>query len=429
MLEKLRKPFSFSRKSFVSSIILGAIVLVFVFLGVDPRYLGVQKAGVVAIVNDTSISLSEYQDFLQRLRERANQSSEVTEEQEKKLRVQALNELIHFELLHQKAFLEGLLISEEEIRETIVSLPFFQSRQGVFLRDRYLKYIEAIRTTAFKFENRVKKEMTYRRFIDYFDKSLFVTSLEKERQKRVNQFKMEVEFLDFDLSQLKKKVKWDAKEKESFLNSQSDVEIKKFYERNKSLFLNLKTPLTADNETKASDQSSQFVESDKETPVESQSRGKVGSKKRLSFSEIRSQVLDEMFLQKRVEGSVQRFREAIESHQKQEVEAFIAEFGLKWKSSGSFGFGQGEIPKIVGSETILEKILKSDLKKGELYGELFLLLSQYYVFRLKDFKESKKASVFSFDQFGDFFRKSMVNFVFSSWIKGLKKRSLIKRYL
>ena len=129
MLDVMRK----NAGSWMVKVILGAIVVVFVFWGVGSWTS--HQEGIVATVNGEAISRQDYSNEYNRLTDQVRQNfgASLTDEMLKSLQLgtQAMNQLIDRLLLKQAAARLDLRVPDEELVRSIRSLPAFQSG-GVF---------------------------------------------------------------------------------------------------------------------------------------------------------------------------------------------------------------------------------------------------------------------------------------------------------
>ena len=149
MLRTMRK----NAGSFFIKILLGAIVVVFVFWGVGS--FRSQRAGRIAVVNGQVITFEEYRDAYNNLMEKLKQrfGNALTEDMIKVLRVkeQALDQLIDRALMSQEAERLKLRVSEEELIAAIGQIKAFQ-QSGQFDVRTYQKVLSHYRTTPEAFE-------------------------------------------------------------------------------------------------------------------------------------------------------------------------------------------------------------------------------------------------------------------------------------
>jgi len=145
-------------KNWLIKIILGAIVIVFVFWGVGS--FRSDKGGRVALVNGETITVEEYKEeydhLIERLRQRFGNS--LNDETIKMLQIkrQALYSLINQKLILQEAEKLNLRVSKKELAGTIGGIEAFQIA-GVFDQDRYRKVLQRNSLTPEEFEDNQRK--------------------------------------------------------------------------------------------------------------------------------------------------------------------------------------------------------------------------------------------------------------------------------
>ena len=245
-------------------ILLGAIVIVFIFWGVGS--FRAERGSRVALVNGDQITVDQfrnaYDNLIEQLRTRFG--SKLDDKMIKTLQVkrQALNLLINNELLIQEAEKLKFRVSEQELADAIMHIPAFQ-RGGVFDRYRYKNVLENLRMTPESFEADQKNQMLIDKLrtlvtssakvsdqevrewyewlnamvnIDYvlFDpsryKNIHVTEeeiksfYEKQKENYKTETMVKVRYLDFDPKQYQSKVKL------------SDAEIREYYDENLASF-------------------------------------------------------------------------------------------------------------------------------------------------------------------------------------------------
>ncbi|MGA8179729.1 MAG: SurA N-terminal domain-containing protein [Desulfobacterales bacterium] len=146
--------------SWVIKLLLGAIVIVFIFWGVGS--FRAQRGGRVALVNGDQITLDEYREAYNNLMEqlRTRFGNKLDEKMIKTLQVkkQALNRLINNRLLIQEAKKLKFRVSQKELSDAILHIPAFQ-RAGVFDRYLYKNVLDRLRMTPEAFEAAQKDQM------------------------------------------------------------------------------------------------------------------------------------------------------------------------------------------------------------------------------------------------------------------------------
>ncbi len=154
MLEGIRK----RTKSVYILLIFGAIIIVFVFWGVDPGGDGGREGNVVAMVGSDPILLKDYKETYKRqveyyknvFKEKFNDEMAMR----LNLRYSSLDILINRTLAVRDAEAEGIGASAEEVRELVARMPAF-SVDGVFNEERYFRVLETNRMDPAGFEKAI----------------------------------------------------------------------------------------------------------------------------------------------------------------------------------------------------------------------------------------------------------------------------------
>ena len=150
--------------SWIIKILLGAIVIVFIFWGVGS--FRSQRGGRVALVNGDQITLDEYREaynnLLEQLRKRFGNN--LNEDMIKMLQVrkQALNQLVDNKLLVQEAKRLKFRVSDKELAEAIMKIGAFQ-RASVFDSRLYNNVLDRLRMTPEEFEIAQREAMLIER--------------------------------------------------------------------------------------------------------------------------------------------------------------------------------------------------------------------------------------------------------------------------
>jgi peptidyl-prolyl cis-trans isomerase D len=156
MLRLMRK----QAGSWVIKILLGAIVIVFIFWGVGS--FRSQRGGRVALVNGDQITLDEYREAYNNLIEQLRRrfGNNLDEDMLKQLQVkrQALNQLIDNKLLVQESKRLKFRVSEKELADAILNITAFQ-RAGIFDSRLYRDVLDRLKMTPEAFEEAQKNAM------------------------------------------------------------------------------------------------------------------------------------------------------------------------------------------------------------------------------------------------------------------------------
>ena len=140
--------------SWFIKIILGAIVIVFIFWGVGNFQS--ERMNTVAVVNDTPITVEaynqSYNSLLERYRSQFGDQMNEDMIQMFGLKKQALDQLINQTLLLQEAESLNLRVTDEELAASIQAIPAFQN-EGVFDKGIYARVLSMNRLSPEEFES------------------------------------------------------------------------------------------------------------------------------------------------------------------------------------------------------------------------------------------------------------------------------------
>jgi peptidyl-prolyl cis-trans isomerase D len=177
-------------------IILGAIVVVFVFWGVG-SYTS-RRSGRVASVNGTIITLDDYRISYRNLVEQMRQSfgNNLNEEliEMLQIRKRALDQLIDRSLMQQAAEKFKLTVSDEELAESIRNIGTFQTA-GVFDNRRYINTLNSNKLTPETFEVQQRDALIIDRLQAFVSGNIKVTDLEAEQWYIWNNTEVDIDYV------------------------------------------------------------------------------------------------------------------------------------------------------------------------------------------------------------------------------------------
>lgn len=202
-----------SVKSITAMVLFGAIILVFVFMGL-PGASG-PAVGSVARVNDSIISFADFQQEQNRVQQyyRSIFGDQMDfGPQRQMIEQQALENLIRAELVFQATEKDGIYATDAEVRNFIVKdIPFFQ-QNGVFQKEFYMNYLAQTRATPSFFETKVRKDVVNVRARGLFEAAMTENSLEKAKLSDLKSYKMNVAFVHFDTAKVESELGKEAAE-------------------------------------------------------------------------------------------------------------------------------------------------------------------------------------------------------------------------
>ncbi len=213
MFEALRHNFSYNwknnrrkaMKDLTAWFIFGAIILVFVFWGMQRnQQMGAGVGGAAATVNNDSISPAQLSDAIENLKRdpRMAQLEQMGPDMARQmLQRQAMSQLVEMELIRQANQRNHVMTSDAEVREVITSIPEFNDK-GQFRRERYMNYLAAVHKSPGEFENVVRNQQALRKMVTIFSSALHPLDLSKEKQKSLESMKTNMEFVSVPTDEL-----------------------------------------------------------------------------------------------------------------------------------------------------------------------------------------------------------------------------------
>jgi len=172
MMEFIRK----NAASWMMKIILGAIVVVFVFWGVGTFRSG--RLDIVAKVNGEKILLEQFTKEYNRALEQYQRmfGGSIPEALMKSLNIkqQVLDNLINQEIIAQEAAKMGVLVTDQEVQDVILGMDVFK-RNGTFDPDLYRAALRNARIMPADFENQVRQEIRIRKIQALLGSGIHVT--------------------------------------------------------------------------------------------------------------------------------------------------------------------------------------------------------------------------------------------------------------
>lgn len=218
-------------------IVFVGFVFVFADLGAPNRTSGVHAGAVAGVVNGDAISLSEFNRELNRRIElfKGFGGGQLTEAQIKTFRIRegVFSELVNRKLMTQEAVRQGLVASDEEVREKIREIPAF-NKEGKFDSVAYKRVLEANNYTPSVFENLVREDLMLQQWGKYFKDRVKVSEDEIKREYLINQDKRNIRFALLNLETGRKGVKVGMEEIRKFLGDAAKANLAKSrYDANK----------------------------------------------------------------------------------------------------------------------------------------------------------------------------------------------------
>jgi len=205
-------------KSFFIKLLVGIIILPFVFWGMGDVFRGGNQ-NVIATIDSKKVSTQEFMNYLNRLN--------LNEEQIKNLPKTDLVEKVLSEYIGRKVMAleiesSGITINDNSLRDIIRNDTLF-FRNGKFSRTEYEKFLLKSNVTAPSFEKNIVEQESRRQFLSFLAGGITIpnTLVENEFNKE-NQTKT-IKYIDLEKYHSSKKP--------------SQKKIKELYDKNKNLFI------------------------------------------------------------------------------------------------------------------------------------------------------------------------------------------------
>jgi len=192
MLTKIREK---AQGAFAWGILI-LICVPFALWGIN-NYLDTGKEAPVASVGDKDF----YQRDVNKAYEQYSQNLQGMGIDEQTLKAQALQKLIKDEVLLQYVHAEGLVTTDDEAREFIKSLPYFQV-DGKFSDKQYKTLLSSQRISSAEFINRIKNALTMEQFQHSIVDSSFATQYDVEGFFKIQNQQRDVDYLTVPLQSL-----------------------------------------------------------------------------------------------------------------------------------------------------------------------------------------------------------------------------------
>ncbi|MEO5970093.1 MAG: SurA N-terminal domain-containing protein [Bdellovibrionia bacterium] len=219
--------------------IIGLIAFVFIFYGVfSPKSTrGLHEGAVAGTVNGDAISIAEFNRELNRRMEffKNMGGGKLTDDQLKSFRVReaVFQELVNRKLLVQEAHKEGILASDEEVKEKIQEIPAFL-KEGKFDFVTYKKVLESNNYSTGGFEKMVRDDISLQQWDGYFKERVHVSEEELKREFAISHNQRNIKYVLLTPESAKSAVAVDPAEVKKLLADPAKVNIAKMkFERGK----------------------------------------------------------------------------------------------------------------------------------------------------------------------------------------------------
>jgi peptidyl-prolyl cis-trans isomerase D len=221
-------------KYWTAVVLFSIIILVFVFLGINPARMG-DTGGYAATVNDTAISLAEYNNRVEalqnNLRGRFDSFPQAQRKMfEQQIRRRALEELIMSEVMFQAARNRGISAPDGEVRDYILHIPGLEEN-GRFLGDRYKMWLQSTNRSPDEFERQIRKQLIGQKLQDLFIGSTFPSQEELKHNQELSHNVVNVRFVQLSPDDFQKPAFISSDDVAGYLKT-NKAQVEKYYKDN-----------------------------------------------------------------------------------------------------------------------------------------------------------------------------------------------------
>ncbi len=219
MLEVIRA----HSKGWMAKLILTLITVPFALFGID-AYLKDAGAGAsVAKVDGATISVQEYRNAMQSLRDRLQKENpkDVGALDSPEVKQSVLDRLINTRLLNAEVVHSNFKVTNEQLAQFITSLPEFQ-QGGKFSQEIYDKLLSQNQMTPSQFENKMRGELLLQQVRDGIPGLAFTSSAVENAVLNVEHQQREVSVAEIKTADFISQVKVDQSEVQAYYDKHKD---------------------------------------------------------------------------------------------------------------------------------------------------------------------------------------------------------------
>ena len=384
MLDLIRK----KKESLIIKVVFAVIVLsfigtIFLVWGKGEEGFGTGGSGYAAKVDRTTITLEQYQNSYQRLREIYLQlfgqaAGGLTPELEKQLNIRqaALDRLIESVLLTKGAKELGVKVSKDEVAAAIAAMPAFQLN-GAFDLGLYQQTLKMSRITPNDFEDSQKTDLLIAKTRKTIMDKVQVSDDDAKAQYHKERDRIELSYVSFSPAELAASVKPSEAELDDYLKSNAE----KFKSPEKvaiSYLLLDPSSQVASQQVTAEEQESFYRKN--------LDRYLGNDNSPIPFEKVKDRVLTDA---KRSKANKAVFEKAADTLYQNinsaDLQLVASKLGAKTSDTGLFTAATPP-QALAGEQTLLQKAF--ELKAGELGGPLETAKG-IYIFKVKEKKPAE----------------------------------------
>jgi peptidyl-prolyl cis-trans isomerase D len=463
--------------------LLIVVCVVFVFIGFSPNSNFLGRGGAAAQVNGDAISLREFKELLDRLD--SGRQAGTSQEAQRKMKENALDILVSRSLIVQEANRLNIHVSDYEVAQELKGIESFYE-DGIFSRFLYKKYLQQARMTEGEFEGRIRKDLVIQKMSELIGFAAKDLEMMDQFDETIDKAQVNVGYVKLSPNSLGKKpgnvTQWanDNREKIKtyYTNHKSEFTIP---EQVKARHILIKSSdpspesmdvalqqikeivedLTVDNfADKAKKHSDDPGSKEKggdlgffprgrmvpefEEVAFSAEKGQISEpvktqygyhvilvedkkqEREESLDEVRMQIARQLLEEDVFQSSLDEIKQMLKEKKFSELEAFVANKGLRWSSTGFFGITKESVPGVGANQDFMDLALT--LGPDKEYGERLVYQGESaYLLKYKGAKLTEQVQDNpQMDFFKQLMKQQKMNTLVKNWTDSLRQDAAIK---
>jgi len=212
-------------KGWIAKLILALITIPFALFGIDSYFRDAGSSAPIAKVDGQSISVQEYSNAMQNLRNRlqADGQKDLSMLENPEVKASVLDRLVATRLVNSEVKSAKFQISDEQLSKYVWSLPEFQEN-GQFSQDKYDSVLKQNQMSASRFEGNIRSDMLAQQARDGLAALAYLPSLVAEKAIKAEHQQREVSVAEIKTAEFLPQVKIEP------------AEVQAYYEKNKDKF-------------------------------------------------------------------------------------------------------------------------------------------------------------------------------------------------
>jgi peptidyl-prolyl cis-trans isomerase D len=394
MLDKYRHTGRNLYRNVIITLLFGSIAIVFVFWGMKPSSMGMAESnGAVAEVNGQFISLVDFQNEVGRLTDMYSQylgNQQPTDAQRRQIEREALQSLVQRELVYQASAKQGITVSDEEVRDQILSIPYL-NKDGRFQREYYEAWVANMRTTPAQFEQKVRKVLATQKVSRLFEQAYAPSDIATARDKELQQTRLNVQFAKISVTEVAKKIAVaDSQVGDAVKDPAVIQKAEAYFRQHPDKFLR---------------------------------DGKMAE-----FSAVQPEAVKAVLREEAVDKKLKDLDAALKAGDAKSVDSLVSALGGKWEETGELSLATPQIPKLPANNDSVLRAVYGLKQPGDVAKQILREADAAYVLKLKSLTV-KAAEKDGTDYFATLMASQKSQEALNLWIEAQRERASVLDHL